>query len=330
MNLKKFIVLVLSLIIVLTAVFLYLFLTRNPLLWDIPVISRNLGAPNFLFSFGDTPGPGQLKQPMAATFDGLGNLHITDFANAEILIYKTDGTFLDGYGKHTAEEKKLASPYGIAEYNGRIYVADHGLRRIQVYSENGEFLRTLLESNPDTESGVFIPTALTVDRENGTIYVADVFRHRILVIDQQGNFIESLPCDPDEVNLSYPNGVCLDTKGNIIVADSNNARMVIFSQNGEEVPRILDGIKNGENKLSVPRGVVVDSRGNIWLADLLTHKISIFTNNKLNIQFGGLGMADGELYFPNSLELSQDGNLYVLESGRGRVSVFGYRMGSAN
>ncbi|MDW7651994.1 MAG: SMP-30/gluconolactonase/LRE family protein [Bacillota bacterium] len=324
MKTKKFIALILVLIIIIVTIFLYLFLTRNPLLWDLPIFPKSQTAPIFLYSFGDKSGPGELSQPMAAVSDGIGNVHVSDFERGEVIVFSREGAYMFAYGNNNvAEDLKLKSPYGLAEYNSRIYVADTASRRILIFNSRGDFQDVLLASSEDAAHGIFIPTALTANPQNGNIYIADVFQHRILAVDQEGNYLFELPGSVSGVNLSYPNGVALDSKGNIYVADSNNARIVVFSSEGDRVLWKTEGDQNGETRLSVPRGLALDTRDNLWLADVLTHQVSMFNGTNFGLQFGGMGLQEGELYFPNDVVIHQNGNFYVLESGQGRVSVFG-------
>lgn len=325
---RTFITVVLLIIIILTAIFLYLFLTRNPLLWELPVFPKSQTTPVFLFSFGDMPGQGQLKQPMAAITDGLGSIHVSDFERGEVVVYSPDGTFRYAYGKNAPEGVRFRSPYGMAEYNSRIYVADNAGRRILVFSRSGEYQRVFLESNPGSETGIFIPTAMTVDPDNGNLYIADVFQQRILVVSQDGKLVAVLPADGGNVSLGYPNGLVLSNKKNLYVADSNNARIIVFPSDGQDV-RVIEGDKDGEVKLSVPRGITVDTRENIWVADMMTHLVSYIPGENVAFQFGGMGLEQGELYFPNDVLLHENGHIYVVESGQGRISVFGNKVSAA-
>lgn len=322
---RKFVTVILIIIILLTALFLYLFLTRNPLLWELPIFPKSQAKPVFLFSFGDMPGQGQLKQPMAAIVDGLGSIHVSDFERGEVVVYSPDGAFSYAYGKNAPEGVRFGSPYGMAEYNGRIHVADNAGRRILVFSQRGEYQRVLLESNAQSEIGIFIPTAMTVDPDSGTLYIADVFQQRILAVNQDGKLVASLPADGGKISLGYPNGLVLSKKKNLYVADSNNARIVVFPPDGQDV-RIIEGNKEDEAELSVPRGIKVDDRENLWVADLLTHLVSYIPGDSVAFQFGGMGLEQGELYFPNDVLLHGNGNIYVVESGQGRISVFGNKV----
>ena len=111
----------------------------------------------------------------------------------------------------------------------------------------------------------------------------------------------------------------------MIVSDSNNARIQIFDLLGEEIIDIVDE-KSEDGELSLPRGICMDSSDNLWVVDALTHSIHVFNGKRRVLQFGQLGVAEGELYFPNSLTIDKNGQIYITERGLNRVSVFGYRL----
>jgi DNA-binding beta-propeller fold protein YncE len=326
MKLKTFLMIILVIIITLTAGFLYLHITRSNVLLSLPLVSARLTTPVFLYSFGDIPGPENLERPMHMTFDGMGDLHVSDFEAGAVRVYSKDGDYLFSYGNTGGEETRLKAPCGLAYYNGKIYVADNSGRRTLVYSEKGEFMRVLLESGKGGAE-VFIPTAVAVNQQNGNIYLTDIFGHRVIVVDSNGNFLFSVGSGGGgDGELNYPNGVALDSKSNIYIADSGNSRVQVFSPDGSRVESVIGGSGNKEI-LSVPRSLTVDSRGLLWLADVLTHTVSVFNGGNKLFELGGLGTDEGLLYFPNGIALSDNGSLYVAERGLGRISVFGFKVG---
>jgi tripartite motif-containing protein 71 len=322
MKLKKSLSVILITLVAVTAAFMYLYLTGNRLLWQLPLVPDSLTAPRHLFSFGAIPGREQLKRPMAIVFDGEGNLHVSDFDSGAVRVFSADGVYLFSFGTGSQGEGRLKSPYGLAFYNGNIYVADNQGRSILIYSQQGEFLRNM-HIGDGQGVDVFIPTALAVNPDNGNLYIADVFGHRVLVTDQQGELLFAVGTGGGaKGELSYPNGVALDSKKNIYISDSNNARIQVFSPDGKEVLSVI-GKDLGDEKLSVPRGLVVDGRGDLWVVDVLTHSVNVFKGSKAVMSFGGLGDKEGSLYFPNDLILDENENIYVVERGMGRISVFG-------
>lgn len=318
MKWRKLVIIMLVLVIIITAIFLYLFLTRNRLLWDVPIISTRL-VPTFLYRLQDNPAD-PMQGPLDVAIDELGRIYVTDTENNRVLAFDKDGLVDFSFG-----EAELERPYGIDVYSGRVYVADMGSGKIQVYSDRGAFLLTLATAG---ENGFdsFIPTGLAVERDSGDIYFADVFNHQVIIVDNKGTLKKTfgLP-GSGKGEFAFPNGLSFDGQGNVVVSDSNNARVQVFSSMGESVLQVVDG-KEEDGELSLPRGISVDSKGHVWVIDALTHSVHVFNGKRRVLRFGSMGIDEGELYFPNGLTVDDKGNIYITERGLNRVSVFGYRL----
>ena len=196
-------------------------------------------------------------------------------------------------------------------------------RSIQVFTSQGTFKETLIASNGNKEVGGFVPTAVTVDDENGLLFFTDASWHRVVVLDRQGNFQFSFGSSGSrEGEFLYPNGIVLDAKKNIYVADSNNGRIQVFTPDGKEVIRVITGSDKQGGTFSLPRGMAVDKSGKLWVVDSLAHNVSVFNDDRKLFSFGQLGTEQGDFYFPNTVALDSAGRVYVTERGINRVSVF--------
>ena len=75
--------------------------------------------------------------------------------------------------------------------------------------------------------------------------------------------------------LSFPNGIVVDSHGNIEVADSNNGRLVVFNVAGKMLATISPGV--GEGDLGLPRGAAVDDSGRLFVVDTSDHMVRVYT-----------------------------------------------------
>ncbi|CAG2237422.1 unnamed protein product [Mytilus edulis] len=73
---------------------------------------------------------------------------------------------------------------------------------------------------------------------NGRVIYSDNYGNAVYCVDQSGKQIWQYTQD-----LSRPCGLCIDTYGNIIVADSNSYRIIVISKDGKESKVLLsDGL----------------------------------------------------------------------------------------
>jgi len=166
--------------------------------------------------------------------DQFGSLYATNSSDT-ITKIGPDGKELGRWGSRGAGPGQFISPFGIAlDGQGNLYVADSGNNRIQKLSVNGG--RPLGQfGTKGTGPGQFNnPVGVAIDQQ-GNIYVADRGNHRIQKLSSAGQFLqqwansgrfgtELLPGDqPGQFNS--PNGLALDSKGNLYVADQGNNRI---------------------------------------------------------------------------------------------------------
>ncbi len=131
-----------------------------------------------------------------------------------------------------------------------------------------------------------------------------------------------------QARLRSPNGITVDTKGNIYFADSKNhcIRKVttegqVITIAGAGVPGNSTGIGT-QSLLNWPSGVAVDKNGNVYIADYGNHCIKKLLPNGQLILLAGKGQPgykDGkaeEALFNNPIGVYVDytNNLYVIET----------------
>jgi hypothetical protein len=125
--------------------------------------------------------------------------------------------------------------------------------------------------------------------------------------------------DDKEGALRFPEGVACNDAGALVVADSGNARLLLFTYK--------DGLLSGgtavkPTQLAYPVRVQLDSKGNIWVLDRKTRKIV-----RLDAKGGYLGTVEVKSgsaitsSMPVSFKLDAQDHAYVLDVVAGRVVV---------
>jgi sugar lactone lactonase YvrE len=126
--------------------------------------------------------------------------------------------------------------------------------------------------------------------------------------------------------LSHPNGVFVDSNGDIFIADVGNNRIQKWTPGATQGITVAGGNGYGPapNQLASPMGVFVDSNGNIFIADYGNNRIQKWTSGTFTTVAGGngSGSAANQLSWPNSVYLDSNGNIFVTDGFNHRIQKF--------
>jgi sugar lactone lactonase YvrE len=88
---------------------------------------------------------GMFRQPTDVTWDPQGNVFISDgYINSRVAKYDANGDWVTSWGEKGTKNGEFDTPHSIAaDAKGNIYVADRGNRRIQVFSADGVYQRSI-------------------------------------------------------------------------------------------------------------------------------------------------------------------------------------------
>jgi sugar lactone lactonase YvrE len=173
-------------------------------------------------------GPDTFNQPSDVAVGANGDIFVADGhdedSNARIVKFTKDGKFIKASGKRGSAAGEFDTPHGLAfDSKGRLFVADRGNNRIQIFDQDGKFLEEWKQwSRP---SGIYID-------KNDVLYVADSESNRktnpgwkrgIRIGSAKDGkvtaFIPDPEPDPEKVVTSAAEGVAADAAGNIYGAE---------------------------------------------------------------------------------------------------------------
>ena len=119
------------------------------------------------------PGPLDFGQPAVMAFLPDGHFLLGDgYHNGRIVKYTTDGEYVSEFGSVGSGPGQFDLVHGIAvDRAGRIYVSDRLNHRIQVFTEDGDYI----EEWPD----IYDPVAIFID-ESDAAWVLDATLNRML------------------------------------------------------------------------------------------------------------------------------------------------------
>jgi len=222
------------------------------------------------------------------------------------------GSYGDGAGQLNHPRAIVATS---SEY---IYVADTDNYRVQEFNNNGKFINQWGSTNDVSLSYVI---GVAVD-SSGDVYVADT-NNRIVKFDKNGNFITKFGSyGSGNGQFKDAHDFCLDSSGNIYVADTGNNRIQKFDSNGNYLMQWGSyGRSNGQ--FNAPLDVILDSLDNVYVVDNGNHCIKKFdSNGNYLMQFGNSGDGDGQFNNIISVFVDSSGNIYVSDRGNTRIQKF--------
>ncbi len=165
------------------------------------------------------------------------------------------------------------------------------------------------------------PRVAAFDREDN-LYIADL-TDRIQVFNRDGKFLRGWRT-PD-FNVDGPSGLTIDRDGRLLVADTHFYRVLVYSQSGELLKQLGDGVQGTTpGRFGYPTDVVTDKAGNYYVSEYGENdRIQVFDRDgKWLRQWGGHGYAPGEFLRPRALAMDDQERLYVADSCNHRIQVF--------
>lgn len=265
-------------------------------------------------------GAGQFDEPYGVFVSAAGDLFVADSENGRIQkIDRVTGVALviGGQGRGDGQ---FMGPIGLTVAGSDLVIADSENSRIQVVSTAGVYQKKIV---PDTSELNTSFTCVAVDRNNGFIFALDRADDSIAVYDLFGWFKQRIGSSGSgNGQLLDPRGLAVDADGNIVVADTGNARIVKLSPTGEHLMN-FGAFGSGPGQFKSPERVAIDSSGNILVSDYDANQILVFAaSGDFLFSFGGSGTGNGKFDGPLGVAVAPDDSIYVADSGNARVQKF--------
>jgi len=131
-------------------------------------------------------------------------------------------------------------------------------------------------------------------------------QNALVASDGSATFVTSWGSDvTSNGNLKMPQGIAVDSSGNIFVADTRNHRIQKFTSTGTFV-LTWGTLGSAEGQFNLPTDVGVDSLGNVYVADSGNNRIQKFTTlGTFVTAWGTLGSVVGQFITPSALAVKR-------------------------
>ncbi len=230
-----------------------------------------------------------------------------------LIIDKDNGKLIESWGGNL-----FIMPHGLTVDNeNNIWVTDVGLHQIFKFSHDGKLLMKLGEAKVSGNDSLHFnkPTDIAIAKD-GSFYVSDGYGNsRVVKFSATGKYLfEWGKKGEKESEFNIPHGICLDSNGNVYVADRENNRIQVFEPNGKFIKQFRD------NTFGAICSVAFDkTQSKLFAVDDFTflkvkHRGSdvfiLGTTGKVEIRFGRSGSYQGNISWYHDLTV-EDENIYV-------------------
>ena len=215
---------------------------------------------NYLKTIGDEEGSGtdavKIGHPMSVAFSSNGDILVThqeQTPHAEEMSAITDrGQFIKNFGEH------LLKPISVfVKTDGHVVVCDVGDKKIKVLSPDGaKILHSFCAPNCKTSPDYF------ACYYHNKFFVSYPWARCVKVFNEEGVFLYDVGCEGSgEEQLCCPRALAVDAFGNLIVCDTGNKKLKVFTLDGKFLTWIGEEIKS-------PWFVTVCNNGDVMVSDL--------------------------------------------------------------
>ncbi|MGH7217981.1 MAG: SMP-30/gluconolactonase/LRE family protein [Candidatus Microsaccharimonas sp.] len=300
-----------------------------------------------------------LAGPAGLTADSSGDLYFTDQQGSRIRKMTTSGVVTNLFGNGpTGNTEGVGTaalfnwPQAVTVGPGNVlYVADTNSHRIRIAPINGSTTSLFAGSSQGLggaigASGAAVqlntPRGIVYNPVTATVYVADSQNNRIRVFDTTGKLLLNIGSTTGAwadgtsttARFNFPQGLTVDSSGNVYVADTQNhrIRMIDTSGNvttvaGSGTAGLSDNTTGTSAQFRSPSALTVSTNGTIYVADTLNNAIRKITPDRTVTTIAGNGTAgfadesgaDARFNEPKGIAIGSDGRLYIADRANHRI-----------
>ena len=237
--------------------------------------------------------------------DGKGNVLVLVRTAPYFRFFTRDGKFVKAVG----DDGLFQSAHSVTiDTRGFLWVTDSAAHLVHKFSPDGRPLMTLGKKDvagDNTSRDLFNQPNHVAIASGGDIYVSDGYQNaRVVHFSSNGQFVRIIGGEKGSQpgQLQVPHGVALDSRGRILVNDSDNQRVSVFDKEGKFVETWPFPSRGG---------IAVTSDDTVYVSDVNAGVVNIVKNGK-RIDTVSADRAHG-------MGVDTDGSIYV--SGASRMTV---------
>jgi len=215
-------------------------------------------------------------------------------------------------GKKAKKGVGLRMPYGVATWDGKVYVADHHGSDVLIFDFKNQKFSTLNQGRPLLTG----PTNICID-ENGFKFVCETLRQRVLVFGPDDQQVAVY-----RIEDGRPADVAVVGK-ELFVTDVLNHRLLVLERSTGKVIRTIGAVGGELGQFRMPNALATDSENNVYVCDAFNYRYQkLDPTGKALLAIGRHGDSYGHFGRPRGIAVGPDGVVYVVESQFQLVQMF--------
>ncbi len=206
--------------------------------------------------------------------DGKGQVIVLVRKPPYFRVFTSDGKFVRSWG----ENGLFKTAHSVYFDNGNLWATDSDDHVVRKFSPEGKVLMTLGKkgvTGDNSSHDTFNRPNAVAFGPNGDVFVSDGYvNSRIVQFSKDGNFIRIIGGVKGNApgQLQLPHGVAIDSKGRVLVSDSDNKRISVFDKEGKFLETWAAPCRGG---------IVATADDTVYVSDVNAGAVTILRDGKI-------------------------------------------------
>jgi DNA-binding beta-propeller fold protein YncE len=240
--------------------------------------------------------------------------YLASFSSARDL-GKTRGGFVDFIvGKNPKETLGIKKPYGVAMWDGKIYVVDTGGPGVAIFDLRSRELKGV----PGAGAGRMLkPINITIDKD-GTKYVTDTGSDQVVAFDKNENFVRAYGSKDQ-----FKPGQAVISGDRLYVSDLKNHEIQVLDKASGKLLFKFGKAGSKEGEFFYPTNMVLGSDNYLYIANTGNFQVQKYTlDGKFVRNYGEIGDRPGQFARPKGVAVDREGRIYVVDAAFENIQIF--------
>lgn len=210
----------------------------------------------------------------------------------------------------------IDKPYGVAMYDGKIYVCDTN-NKVMVFDLKEKKFHAM-EGSAKGLGKVLQPLNIAIDKD-GTKYVADPVRGQVLVYDKDDFYLKAFGSPAQWIPIDV---AILGNRLYVVNRLEKNV-WIVDKNTGELIDKIGQKGDNSNEWLGLPTNIAIGPKGYLYITDLGRFQVVKFDRDgHFKGTIGKLGTSPGHFARPRGVALDRKGRIYVVDAAFDNIQIF--------